>query len=52
MRKKKEEENLRMTMEKQFFEQVGKNAVDKYYINEDRRKEREGAMKGSGKHHA
>lgn len=49
MRKKKEEEKLRMTMERQFFDQVGKNAADKYYINEDKRKEREGMLKGSGK---
>ena len=49
MRKKREEENLRQTMDRQFFDQVGKSAVDKYYINEDKRKEREGALKGSGK---
>jgi hypothetical protein len=49
MQQKKEAERKALQSERDFFFNVGLKATDKYYVNEDRRKEQQMSLKGGSK---
>lgn len=49
MQAKKEAERKQIQNDRDFFCQVGKTATDKFYINEDKRKENSVTMKYGAK---
>ena len=49
MKKRKEDEARKRFLDKKFFEEVGKNATEKYYVNEDKHREFKNSLKTGAK---